>query len=290
MRPAGESHPGCVVIHHRNLDCLSRTVGLLLQEGIDPTDMIVVDNSGGEVSFAQLTEGVPHGVRIETIENQGYGNAANHGITLLLGRENPPGSILVATHEVTPHPNAIGMLGAALENDASLLAVGPTVVSSMEEGEGWTSSGGTRSHFLGIPQHAEPVDEAVVVPRVWLDGAFVLYRSSALKVNRFREEFFLYYEETELHYRLASQGGGVACVTGAVVEEVANDVPLALQGRNLQWLLDLHGTWWQRRVTVPWLIARTSLKTVLGRTERSDLKALIAGWRWSRKNPLPDHA
>ena len=76
--------------------------------------------------------------------------------------------------------------------------------------------------------------------RAWLDGAFCLYRADLLRAMPFRTDFFLYFEETELHTRIRKAGYGVAWVPTASVEQSSTGVPPRLLGRNLQKYQHLH--------------------------------------------------
>lgn len=282
----------CVLVHHRNLEVLPETVWALLGEGVAPENLLVVDNSGEAVSSEDLTAAVGPRVSFTRIVNQGYGNAVNIGVEMLLSRDHQPEYILVATHEVRPEAGAIGRLVAALIADPGLAAVGPLLHSKIDDGEEWVAAGGTQTRVLGIPKHsivAGPAERAAlqpVVERTWLDGALVAYRRSAFEDRRIREDFFLYVEETEFHYRLLAEVGRVACVTGAVVQEVSNVAPPFLHARNLQWLIDLHGSRFQRHVTVPWVIGRNAVRALIGRQRWSDVKLMATGWIEARRQPI----
>lgn len=277
----------CVIIHHRNLDVLPRTLQSIQKQGIDPRRIVVVDNSEAAVGDGELADILDPGMSLERIPNRGYGNAANHGVRLLLERESPPEFILIATHEVQPEGGAVRLLKEALVADRRRMAVGPRLLNEFPDGHVTQSSGGVRSQLLGIPMHRSwNVEEDGTVDREWLDGAFVLYRSSFLQENAFRNEFFLYYEESELHCRLASRLGAVACVARAVVRQSTSGVPPYLKGRNLQWLLQLHGRSWQRALAVPWLLLKLSAKVLLRKSDLNELRQTLAGWRFAMSHPL----
>lgn len=281
-----------MLVHHRNLQALPETVRALLDEGIEPANLLVVDNSGDQVSCEELTAATTPGVVVTRIANRGYGNAVNVGVDQLMAREVGPEFIVVATHEVRPEPGSVGMLTAALNADPGIAAAGPLLHSRFDEGGESVAAGATRSRMLGIPRHAIVSGSAEIatldpiVDRTWLDGALVAYRRSAFEDQRIREEFFLYVEETEFHYRLREEVGRIVCVTGAVVHEVANEVPPFLHARNLQWLFELHGNRLQRWLTVPWVIAKNVAKTAVGRQRWSNVKLMVTGWVEARRRSI----
>lgn len=277
----------CVVIHHRNLDVLPRTLESIQRQGVDPRRIVVVDNSEGVIDDGELADVLDPRMVLERIPNRGYGDAANHGVSLLLEPETPPEFILIATHEVQPEEGAVELLTEALVADRRRMVVGPRLLSELPDGSIRQSCGGVRSRLLGVPVHRTcSGGEAGVVEREWLDGAFALYRSSFLRENAFRNEFFLYYEESELHCRLPSRSGAVACVAGAVVREAASGVPPYLRGRNLQWLLQLHGRPWQRALALPWLLLKLSAKVLLRKSTVDELRQTFVGWRFAVGHPL----
>lgn len=280
----------CVLVHHDNLGELPDTVSAIIDQGLDAQDVLIVDNSGDKVSERELNGVLPSGVVAERIHNRGYGNAVNTGVDLLFGRELPPQYILVVTHEVRPQQEAVLRLVEALESHPEFIAAGPALHTQLKGGGEWIATGGSETRILGIPRHVVSAfrEGGEIVERSWLDGAFVLYRREAFARERFREDFFLYVEETEYHYRLRGEGNKIGCVPVAQVSERANDVPARFQGRNLQWLLDLHGRPWQRWLAVPWVIGKAAVKALLGRKPWIEVRELWFGWREAHQRPIRD--
>lgn len=278
-----------VVVHHRSPDTLAVTVASLRREDIDGDRIVVVDNSEDpEQDLAACLPGRP--VVLE-IPNRGYGAAANRGIEFLLGLTPPPSRILISTHEVRPEPGAVAVLEAALERAPDVAAVGPTVNSSKPDGAVHRICGGRFTALLNEPRHIlELAGKAKALPespleRDWLDGAFVLYRSWVLEQERFREDFFLYYEESELHARLGKRGWPVAWVPEAEVHELAAGVPPFLRGRNLQRFQQLHGSRLSAVLTVPLALAKASVKAVAGRAGWGQVRQLATGWLAALRSP-----
>lgn len=277
----------CVVVHHRSLAVLPKTLESIQSQGVEPNRIVVVDNSGSTIADSALESAIGPTVALERIENLGYGDAANHGVRFLLEGAHPPEFILVATHEVRPDEGAVGLLVEAIASDDKRIVVGPRLLSDLPNGSVRSACGGVRTRRLGIPVHrACSDDDGGVVDCDWLDGAFALYRSSFLRENPFRTEFFLYYEESELHLRLSARPGAVACVTESAVREAASGVPPFLRGRNLQWLLQCHGTWSQRLLALPWVLFKLTVKVLMGRSTKDDLRQTTKGWWFALRHPL----
>lgn len=273
------------MVHHRSPGSIGRTVRSILDGGVAAEGMIIVDNSESAEITSRVRRDLPAGVELAETTNGGYGQAANLGIERFLARPDRPRYLLVSTHEVIPEVGAIARLVAALDSDPGLVAVGPVLRSrNASGGRNWVSYGGYFSS-LGLPRHRGSASEPV--SRVdWLDGAFVLYRLDALERNRFREEFFLYFEETELQARLVEEGGVLAVVRDSRVDEVAHRVPTGLEGRNLQWFLQLHGNRMQRLLAGPARLTANLLRVGTGRMSRKELGEFRQGLREARRSPL----
>lgn len=286
---------GCVIVHHRNIEELPTTVDLIRSQGISSDLILVVDNSEThvpDVAFEGITQS---GVNLLRIKNRGYGDAANHGIEALLAKAIPPEFVLIATHEVKPEEGVVQKLVFGLETEPQRMIIGPMLISKLPDGGIRQSFGGYRT-ALGIPMHAEtcgrpgslssePIPPEIL-DRDWLDGAFVMYRSSFLREQRFRKEFFLYFEETDLHFRLNAYPGSIGCIPSAVVNEVESGIPPYLRSRNLQWFIQLHGSWWQRFVTVPWVLTKIFAKVVLGKARFAAFRLGVLGWLSACRHPI----
>lgn len=275
-----------VLIHHRNFPDVLGTVDAVLAAGIRPRSLVVVDNSEDEAILSQLSASTPSDVRVIAVANQGYGHAANLGVAAAVSQlDAPPAFVLIATHETRPRADAIGILRDALVAQSELGVVGPTLLTR-RDGEMVTwSQGGTFAGRLGTPEHFGYLGPVVdwsgvgITPRDYVDGAFCLYRRDVFEsLGGIREDFFLYFEESEFHARIRSAGYVVGWVPEAVVEQGSGGIPPYLLTRNLQKYLRSHGTRLQRFATVPYMVTRRSLrKTLRGGPDR-ERRDMLRGW------------
>lgn len=278
---------GAVVIHHLHFPAVLRTVDAIIAQGISPGHVVVVDNSEDLELLDELRKAVPNMVTVEAVSNKGYGQAANTGAARLLKMYPTLDYILVSSHETRPSSGAIPALQQALDDNCDLGVVGPTLISERQNADPqvYWSQGGTLTRVLNQPRHVgylAPLDgdtlTGPVVLRAWLDGAFCIYRSDVLANMGFREEFFLYFEETDLHIRMGKSGHLVGWVPGARVEQSSAGVPPFLLGRNLQLFQQLHGNRVQRACAVPTVIATRAGRRLLGRGDPGEVRQIINGW------------
>lgn len=273
---------GAVVVHHRRYPEVLETISHVIAGGVTAGAVVVVDNSECASASEALRASLPPGVSLVCVRNRGYGQAANEGARRLgVGVDH----VIVATHETVPHPGAIRMLSDALLSDPQLAAVGPTLVTRSNGVLTCWSQGGRLTRIMNRPLHIghevpfEASDSVRCIHREWLDGAFAMYRGDALRRFRFREDFFLYFEETELHRRLVKAGFGIGWIPAAVVEQSSNGVSPYYLGRNMQKFQDAHGGAVARRLAVPWEIYRRGIRRLVRGGPRHELRDIVRGWR-----------
>jgi GT2 family glycosyltransferase len=91
------------------------------------------------------------------------------------------------------------------------------------EGEQFVASGVGEIDFTRAKTYLrkQVSSEATVMPCEWLTGANMLLRADAIKqVGLFDEDYFIYFEDTDLSYRMARAGWHCLLVPAARVEHV----------------------------------------------------------------------
>jgi GT2 family glycosyltransferase len=275
-----------VLVHYRNYALIGATVDSLIEQGFRADQVLVVDNSEQEGLKTKLQEALPPGVRSIFVANRGYGNAVNLGAEFWARERaaNSPSYVLVATHEVLPQKDAVRVLRAALHNDLQVAATGPTLISGQEHPYIW-SAGGHLTKWLGLPRHfghraqfdADRLMAQPTVTRVWLDGAFILYRWGAVRKFSFDESYFMYMEETDLHLRFGKNGLRVVWVPSAVVWQSSGGIPAYYLSRNLRLFYSRTGRHWQGALAVPFDVGRRALSNFLNRRAISETVELFRG-------------
>lgn len=231
-----------VVVHHNRHDIIGKVVQGLLDTGISPERLIVVDNSESPEAEGSLRAAVSP-ARVVFVENHGYGAAANDGLAALATSANPTPYTLIATHEVEVSASCIQQLASTLDTNPSLGAVGPALRSGLPDGDIWSIGGGfTRITHCPVHRKDLPVPSRLGGPAecAWLDGALVLYRNAALPKRPFDESFFLYMEEVDLHLRLRLSGWLVAVLPTARAAQQSDGTPPFYFARNLRQLNRRH--------------------------------------------------
>ncbi|KRE62285.1 hypothetical protein ASG78_04350 [Nostocoides sp. Soil756] len=266
-----------VVIHHRRFPAVLETLHDIVAAQVPTSRLVVVDNSENEETATAL-EASAEGWHVVTVSNKGYGAAANTGVQHVADSD----LVLVLTHEVRIDAASVAALIRTIAEDPSVAAAGPGLVVT-DRNAVW-SRGGALSRHLLLPRQIR--SEQVGLPRVndvdWLDGACVAYRTSDLLVAPFREDFFLYFEETELHTRLRRAGRRVVTVGDATAYQSSAGMPAYLGCRNYIVFLAAHGSR-PALLVGPWIfLVRAMVASLAARRWGEILAAprgLVAGYR-----------
>ncbi|WP_461172271.1 glycosyltransferase [Arthrobacter sp. Z1-9] len=286
-----------IVVHHRSRETLVPTILRLISEGLEPTKLLIVDNSEDTAGDNSLKEALPLGVKVIFTPNSGYGAAVNAGVAW--HKQNTPSTAytLVSTHEALPEPSSLQKLVAVLERHERAALVGPALVTGEDSDVIW-SLGGYFSRPLGLPRHfghkAPRTELARAAPRQveWLDGAFLLFRRTVLEAHPIDEDFFLYMEETDHQLSLRRDNWEVRLEPAAVVWQSSGGTPAFYQTRNVQLFQAKNGSRLQALVSAPYIVASAVVRDFVRGRGASNWKPLLAGWKagWQLRAGRPKNS
>lgn len=165
--------------------------------------VVVVDNGSGDDSVARIADECPDVDLVETGANLGFAGGCNVGIHRAL--ERGADYVWLLNSDTWIDPGALTALVEVAERDAHLGAVGSVICDQRNArrvlawGGGWVDLRFGRSRHAVAPTAGEELD--------YLTGASLLLRARALEdVGLLDERFFLYWEETDLCFRLRAHG------------------------------------------------------------------------------------
>ncbi|WP_166789287.1 MULTISPECIES: glycosyltransferase [unclassified Cryobacterium] len=272
----------CIVVHFQSPATLSATLAALHAASVLGTSTVVVDNSvSDEASESARTIAERAGCLFLRVDNRGYAAAANSGLHFLTSRGLRTELVLLSTHESLPEPDAVEKLVEAFRSDPAIAVAGPLLFNSETVDSKIWSGGGRLSSVLKRPRHhtGRLNDKGEPVDRAWLDGAFTLYETAVLEQQRLDESYFLYFEETDLHVRLARLGRRVVIVPGAHASQSSNGIPPRLLGRNLFLFQVKLFSPWRGRLAVSFEVGRSLVRKLLTRRGRwGDAASIVSGW------------
>ncbi|HEX5545163.1 MAG TPA: glycosyltransferase family 2 protein [Nitrospira sp.] len=267
---------GAVVVHYHRESSLSRLLtNLVTVQDVRPENVVVVDNGSDEEAIRDVS--LEHnGVRWIQLNNPGYGAAMNAGVAALPEEVDV---VALLTHDVILEDECLRDLQYALLSSTSNGLVGPLLLDLSKPGTVW-SVGGAVSPIRKIPYNlarGTTKRPSSSLRRVeWLDGSVgVLRRQDYVRVGGMAEYYFLYFEDVDFGWKLASRlGKQVLCDTGAVAgQSPGRSLDQYLATRNLLWLFREH------RMNVAWLLflLETILRLLVGPVARP--RAALPRWR-----------
>jgi GT2 family glycosyltransferase len=258
-----------LIVHHRSEQTLSDTVTNLLNEGIEPRRLLVVDNSDLSGMAERLRDLLPKGVLLHSVPNRGFAAAVNAGVKEVQRSSDHVDFLLVGTHEVLAQAGSVRALASALLEDERRKAAGPTLLLSHDARDRVWSCGGYLSPLLRLPRHHSHLEshsdftKAAVTSRTWLDGALVMYRWSEIMTYPMKEIYFLYLEETDYHLSIGARGGKIVWVPIATSYQHSNGMPVYYAARNTQIFQRSWGRPGFRTIALTWVCAKALAKAVV---------------------------
>lgn len=176
--------------------------------------MIVVDNGSPDDSVARIRAAYPNIPLIENGANLGFGPGMNPGIRHAL--EHGADFVWLLNNDTQPEPKAAGALVAKAMLEPDLGAVGSVLRYAHDPSKVQAWGGGHVNRWLGISSHC--VLAAHDAPLDFLTAASVLIRRRALQeIGLFDETFFMYWEDTDLSFRLRAHGWKLGVAADATV-------------------------------------------------------------------------
>jgi N-acetylglucosaminyl-diphospho-decaprenol L-rhamnosyltransferase len=218
----------------RHLEALGHA---LSSGSVQPARALVVDNASTDGTVEAATSA---GFEVlETGANDGFGAACNAGLAAVANT-----FVLFCNPDVTPAPDAIQRLLAALRKNETAAIAGATFDDALQGRKHIRLSGQLVGFLpmrvsrlrplqryecrLEIDQTQEQVEVDFAV------GAFILCRVDALRsVGGFDERFFLYFEEDDLSRRLGKCGWSTVLVPSARVSHEHNASSEGLDGPSM---------------------------------------------------------
>lgn len=190
-------------------DTLVCIASLLELEYQDAT-LLVVDNGSTDESVLRIREAYPFIEILENGFNLGFGGGCNRGMRVALARGAE--YIWLINSDAIVAPAALTALVQMADRDRSLGCVGSLAFEADDKAKIQFFGGGCVNLWLGRSVHR-------VAPGTidFVSGASALYRRAALeKVGLFDEDqFFMYWEDTDLGFRLRKAGWRLAVAEGS---------------------------------------------------------------------------
>lgn len=168
-------------------------------------EVLVVDNGSTDDSVAEIRSAFPDVTLLLSGANLGFGGGCNVGICHALARGAD--YVWLINSDATVDPQALTSLVHVADSNPALGSVGSVLYEADQPGQVQLWGGGRVNLWLGRSNHC-----VVPGPISFISGASLLLRRAALEqVGLFDEAlFFMYWEDTDLGFRLANAGWRLA--------------------------------------------------------------------------------
>jgi len=217
------------IINYNTCDLLRECLNSVINENAD--EIVVIDNASTDLSAHMMKTEFPSIQLLALEKNLGYGAASNRGI----GRCHSA-QIILLNADTRMQPGSLLALQNYLDNHPQVAIIGPRILNS--DGTRQTSCFyfPTPLHiFLYITGLYRAIPSLPILkqctlqklasesarPVPWILGAALAFRREMLDgLGGFDENFFMYFEEVDLCYRLFSQGRQIHFVPEAEIVHV----------------------------------------------------------------------
>jgi hypothetical protein len=264
-----------VVVSWEGGEITARCVASLLAQDAPPADVVVVDNASGAAERRRLAEASAGNPRVRLLlldDNRQFAGGLNAGARAALAAG--AGRVLLLNNDTVLAPDALGLLGAALDADPGAGIAGPCILD------------------LHRPAHVISAGERHVLPLLCVPRTLLRHRrrtggphrasgvmGCAMLVTRacfeavggFCDEIEVYYEEVDFCLAARARGFAAVVVPRAVVYHdgirgfAAGLTPWAafLKARNPWLVLRRHGSFATWLVFVPTYAAMVGTSAAL---------------------------
>lgn len=230
-----------IIVNYGTADLAMAAVGSVLARGHrgHPVEVHLLDNAspggdGAALAEAHAAQGWGNRVRLWLeAENHGFGRGNNVVLRGLADSPAPPDYVFLLNPDAQLQNEAIAILADRLDRTPQAAAAGAGI--ALPSGDAVTAAfrfPSARSEFVQALNFG-PVSQAFrdsLVPLPadhpdgpvdWVSGAAVMMRFSVVRdLGGFDPDFFLYYEEVELMFRMRKSGHQILYVPEARVQHV----------------------------------------------------------------------
>lgn len=203
---------GVVVVNYASSELLSQNL-VPVTESLPGAITVVVDNLSSVAerrAVSELTE--RHGwTGVFAQTNAGFGEGMNAGVSA--ARSAGATAFLLLNPDATIDPSSVGMLLDLVRADPRLL-VAPTVLRP--DGTVWFGGADVSLEDGRIRSRARRLEAGSDRVEPWLSGACLMVSDELWReVGGFQGDYFLYWEDVDLSYRIRRLGGRIEVVDSA---------------------------------------------------------------------------
>jgi GT2 family glycosyltransferase len=212
-----------IIPYWKDSHYLTRCLQGVENQVIETLEVIIMDNNSNDVSIDSLESQFPNlNIAIKHLEsNLGFATANNIGVRLAHGKW-----IALLNTDAFPEPDWLeNLLNAAQENPGYSFFSSRQIQANLPElldgaGDAYHVSGLAWRNGYNLPSMEYGSEQKEVFSAC--AAAALFSRDEFLSIDGFDEDFFSYYEDVDLGFRLRLQGKKCLYVPGAIVHHVGS--------------------------------------------------------------------
>lgn len=275
-----------VICHYNGMEMLAQCLRSLKPELSSRDDVLVVDNGSSDGSAEFIAKDFPWVKLLALKENLGFAGGNNQALKFV----DEYGYFVLLNNDCQVEPGFYDALLAPFENKA----IGITNAVILDaDGKTVDHAGGKWLSFLsgtniGNLAGTDPKDlPAAVFETTYASGAALAVRTSLLNQSGLFPDFFMYYEDVDLSWRLRTTGYQIVVTPKARVRHLGSATSRKnrafveyFAARNRIWLFRRNLPVWQKPIVLPILIVARLLLLLPSLRNWEILKARASGL-WS---------
>lgn len=217
VQPGSAPLVSVVILSYNRPACLKEALASIFSQTYGNVEVLVVDNASPcATEIREVVSGFPSAKLFISPTNLGYAGGMNAGVSLARGKY-----VYLSEDDMCSEPRCVEKLVAYAESDASAGVLSGSLYS--RDTNALICCGGQvhlRPAFVWRLYDRAAFESCSVAGPYCTDyvtGAMMFFsRQLFLDIGGFRNDFFMYFEDTELCQRLLAQGRAVVVVPDAV--------------------------------------------------------------------------
>lgn len=220
-----------LILHWRGVDFTRKCLISLKENTYQDCKTLLVDNGSAEFDGAVITAEFPHLEVIRLDSNRGFAGGCNAGINACL--QQNADFIWLLNNDTRVEPDTLTKLVEEAQRNPKAGALAAVVVEELASQKATISAGRGEIDFKKGKTYLRNDLPPDTVDCQWVCGANLLLRAEAIKgTGAFDEDYFLYFEDTELCHRMRLAGWQCLLVPKARIEHVGG---ASTPGRRKHW-------------------------------------------------------
>lgn len=277
-----------VLVHYNRLDDTLECIASLKEQTYANQRILFVDNASPDNGPAAVTERFPEIEQLLNEANLGFTGGYNAGMRYAL--DKGADYVYIVNNDTILSPESVELLVAACAGE-NVGVVSPIIYYYAEPDEIWSAGGKMSNLILEVTDHhgrGQVFTETI--ERDFISGCAMMFPRAVIEqVGMFDNDFFWYYEDSDLSYRVKKAGYRQLLVPQAKMWHkvsqsgggVENPTERYYMARNSFRFFRKHATWWQWFFILPYRsasIIRTLLR-LLSQKKYESARSYLRGLR-----------